>query len=84
MWSEIEGLEYGSLHGVKGDENMHGVISNAYADGVPPLGGMYLPRYKVPYPFLDRFSGPSDPGLTWIFKDLHAIFKFRSNSVQNA
>ena len=42
VWSEIEGLEYGSLHGVKGDENMHGVISNAYADGVPPSRG-YVP-----------------------------------------
>lgn len=42
VWSEIEGLESRSMHGVKGGINMHGMIADAYADGVPPSRG-YVP-----------------------------------------
>lgn len=42
VWSEIEGLESRSMHGVRGEINLHGMISDAYADGETPSRG-YVP-----------------------------------------
>ena len=51
VWSKIEGLESRSMHGVRGEINLHGMISDAYADGVIPSRGYVPTQVKVlPYP----------------------------------
>ena len=64
MWSEIEGLESRSMHGVRGEINLHGMISDAYADGETPSRGYVptqVPTMVTPYPFFGQVFRPNLP-----------------------